>query len=46
MDQLDFIFRSNVSYDATGLGFIPGSLEDTDKSIEVTDRHHVAANQK
>ena len=26
--------------------FIPGSLEDTDKYIEVTDRHHVTAKQK
>ena len=26
--------------------FIPGSLEDTDKFIEVTDRHRVTAKQK
>ena len=26
--------------------FIPGSLEDTDKYIEVTDGHHVTAKQK
>ena len=26
--------------------FIPGSLEDTDKHIEVADRHHVTAKQK
>ena len=26
--------------------FIPGSLEDTDKYIEVADGHHVTANQK
>ena len=26
--------------------FIPGSLEDTDKSIEDADRHHVNAKQK
>ena len=26
--------------------FIPGSLEDTDKHIEVADVHHVTANQK
>ena len=26
--------------------FIPGSLEDTDKYIEVADRHHVKAKQK
>ena len=26
--------------------FIPGSLEDTDKSIEVADGHHVTAKQK
>ena len=25
--------------------FIPGSLEDTDKHIEVSDRHHVTAQQ-
>ena len=28
------------------MDFIPGSLEDTDKFIEVADRHHVAAKQK
>ena len=27
-------------------GFIPGSLEDTDKFIEVADRHHVTEKQK
>ena len=27
-------------------GFIPGSLEDMDKFIEVTDGHHVTAKQK
>ena len=26
--------------------FVPGSLEDTDKFIEVTDGHHVNAKQK
>ena len=26
--------------------FIPGSLEDTDKHIEVADRQHVTAKQK
>ena len=26
--------------------FIPGSLEDTDKFIEVADRHHVTMKQK
>ena len=26
--------------------FIPGSLEGTDKHIEVADRHHVIAKQK
>ena len=26
--------------------FNPGSLEDTDKHIEVTDRHHITAKQK
>ena len=28
------------------MDFIPGSLEDTDKFIEVSDGHHVTANQK
>ena len=28
------------------LGFIPGSLEDTDKYIEVADGHHFMAKQK
>ena len=28
------------------LDFIPGSLEDTDKNIEVADGHHVTAKQK
>ena len=28
------------------LGFIPGSLEDTDKYIEVADGHHVTVKQK
>ena len=27
-------------------GFIPGSLEDTDKYIEVADGHHVTAKKK
>ena len=26
--------------------FIPGKLEDTDKYIEVADRHHVTSKQK
>ena len=26
--------------------FIPGPLEDTDKIIEVADRHHITAKQK
>ena len=26
--------------------FIPGSLEDTDKHIEVADEHHITAKQK
>ena len=26
--------------------FVPGSLEDTDKYIEVADEHHVTAKQK
>ena len=44
--QLGFRFRRNVSYDTTGFGFIPGSLEDTDKHIEVAYRNHVTAKQK
>ena len=28
------------------MDFIPGSLEDTDKFIEVADGHHVTAKQK
>ena len=28
------------------LDFIPGSLDDKDKHIEVVDRHHVIAKQK
>ena len=28
------------------MDFIPGSLEDTDKFIEVADRHHVTEKQK
>ena len=28
------------------MDFIPGSLEDTDKFIEVSDGHHVTAKQK
>ena len=28
------------------MDFIPGSLEDTDKDIEVADEHHVKAKQK
>ena len=32
--------KPEVSY------FIPGSLEDTDKHIEVADGHHVTAKQK
>ena len=35
-----FYMTPEVSY------FIPGSLEDTYKHIEVTDRHHVIAKQK
>ena len=28
------------------LGFLPGSLEDMDKNIEVADGHHVTAKKK
>ena len=41
-----FFFRSNISYDTTYFGFIPGSLEDIDKYIDVTDGHHVTEKQK
>ena len=34
-----------MSHDARGYGFIPGLLEDTDKHIEVADRHHVKTKQ-
>ena len=35
-----------MSYNATGVVFIPGLLEDTDKHIEVADGHHVTTKQK
>ena len=35
-----------MSYDARGFRFIPGSLDNTDKRIEVSDGHHVTAKQK
>ena len=35
-----------MSYDATGFGFILGSLDDTDKHIEVADEHHIMAKKK
>ena len=35
-----------MSYDTTGSDFIPGSLEDTDKYIEVADGNHVMVKQK
>ena len=39
---MDFGFRKTPEV----TDFIPGSLEDTDKLIEVADRHHVTAKQK
>ena len=36
----------NVSYDTTGFGFIPSSLEDKDKYIEAAYGHHVTSKQK
>ena len=35
-----------MSYDTRGFRFIPGSLEYTDKHIEVPYEHHVTAKQK
>ena len=35
-----------MSYDTTGFGFIPVSLEDTDKYIELVDVHHSTTKQK
>ena len=35
-----------MSYDATGFGFFPLSLEDTDKHIQVANRHYVTSKQK
>ena len=35
-----------MSYDTTGFVFIPGSLEDMNKYIEVTDGHYVTEKQK
>ena len=35
-----------MSYDTSGFRFFQGSLEDTDKYIEVMDRHHITAKQK
>ena len=35
-----------MSHDTRGFIFITGSLGDTDKHIEVADRHHVMAKQK
>ena len=46
IDQLGFIFRSNVPYDTTGLLFYSIFLEYTDKHIEVSEWHNVTTNQK
>ena len=35
-----------MSHDARGFKFIPGSLEDTDKHIEVAYIHHVISKKK
>ena len=35
-----------MSYDTTGFGFFPVSLEDTDKYIEVAGGHNVTSEQK
>ena len=42
------ILDSGVTYHMTPevLDFIPGSLEDTYKHIEVADGHHIMAKQK
>ena len=44
----NWIFDSGAKCHMTPevLYFIPGSLEDTDKYIEVADGHHVTAKQK
>ena len=44
IDQLDFGFWSNVPQEVSD--FIPGSLKDTDKHIDVTNRHHMTAKKK
>ena len=35
-----------MSYDATGLNFIPGLLDNMNRYIEVADGHHSVAKQK
>ena len=44
----NWIFYSGATFHMTPevSDFIPGSLEDTDKYIEVADVHHVTANRK
>ena len=44
----NYILDSGAAYHMTPdiLDFIPGSLEDTDKHIEVADGYHVAEKQK
>ena len=35
-----------MSYDAIGFGFIPGSLDNTYKYIEVADKHDITGKEK
>ena len=44
----NWILDSGATYHMTPevMDFIPGSLEDTDKFIEVADGHHVTVKQK
>ena len=44
----NWILDSGATYHITPgvTAFIPGSLEDTDKSIEVADGHHIMAKQR
>ena len=39
----NFYYRATCQMTPEVLDFIPGSLEDTDKHIEVVDKHHVIA---
>ena len=45
-DQLDFRLRCYLSYNTRDFGFIPVSLVETDKYIELTDWNLVTAKKK